>query len=158
MKAQVSLNLTQGKGNHMTKGEKKRELMARLYRQTGVFLSFQDAETLRKAELTLHRWSERKCGWSTSGKYGASMALVRDEDGDGKPYLEIHPNVGMRTQWVRTPDLEKGALRRVAEVCKRNGLEYFHQGDPRGCSLFISKAGAGMNDANYSGFVACHVS
>ena len=141
----------------ITADDKTRELMRRQYRTTGILLSFKDAETLRKAERTLHRWAERECGWSTAGPNGASMALVRDEDGDDKPYLEIHPNVGLKTQWVRVSDRETGALRRVAEVCERNGLDYYHQGDPRGCSLYISQAGDGMNDTNYPNFAACHV-
>ena len=110
----------------------------------GIFLSAKDAEILRKASLTFHRWDEKCCGWSTPGQYGASIALVRDEDGDGKPYLEIHPNTRLKTEslgrtyWVRIPDREAGALRRGAEVCERNGLDYYRQNDPRGCSLYIS--------------------
>ena len=104
----------------------------------GIFLSAKDAEILRKASLTFHRWDEKCCGWSTPGRYGASYALVRDEDGDGKPYLEIHPNARLKTEWVRIPDRESGALRRVAGVCERNGLDYYRQNDPRGCSLYIS--------------------
>ena len=44
----------------ITADDKTRELMRRQYRTTGVFLSFKDAETLRKAERTLHRWAERE--------------------------------------------------------------------------------------------------
>ena len=136
---------------------KDMELMARQYKQTGVFLSFKDAETLRRAELTLHAWDEKRCGWSTSGPYGASFALVRDEDGDNKPYIEIHPNSSLKTRWEPIPDLEAGALRRIEEVCKRNGLEFYHQGDPRGCNLYIAKSGAGMNATNYPNFIPCSV-
>ena len=138
---------------HTKADDKDRELMRRQYQKTGVFLSFEDARTLRKAELTLHRWSEKKCGWSTQGKYGGSFALVRDEDGDNKPYIEIHPNDSLKTTWVPIADLEAGALRRVAKVCERNGLEFFHQEDPRGCSLYVSKAGSGMDNTNYFYFV-----
>ena len=142
-----------------TAADKTRELLARLYRAgvvTDTFLSLEDAETLRKAELTLNRWSEKECGWSTPGPYGASFALVRDECdhargyiGTEKPYIEIHPNVGTKTRvyffvsgtiWQPIPDLEAGALRRVEEVCERNGLQYYHQRDPRGCSLYVSRA------------------
>jgi len=137
--------------------DKTMELLRRQYRGTGVILNMEDAETLRRAELTLHRWDEKKCAWTTVGMHGGSFALVRDEDGDNKPYIEFHPNVGMKTSWRKIPDREAGALSRVAEVCRRNGLDYFHQGDPRGCALYISKAGAGMNDTNYNQFVACFV-
>ena len=142
-----------------TVADKNRELLARQYKVTGVFLSFADAQILRKAELTLHAWDAKRCGWSTSGPYGASFALVRDEDGDNKPYIEIHPNVGLKTRWQPIPDLEAGALRRIEEVCERNGgdvygLEFYHQGDPRGCSLYIARAGTGLNSSNYSSYVA----
>jgi len=137
--------------------DKTRELLIRCIRTDTVWLSENDAETLRRAELTLHRWAEDECGWSTGGMNGGSFALVRDEDGDNKPYIEFHPNVGMKTIWRKIPDREAGALRRVADVCRRNGLDYYHQGDPRGCALYISKAGAGMNDTNYNQFVACSV-
>ena len=144
-----------------TAWNKTRDLMARHYKHTGARIDFDDAETLRRAERTLHRWDEKRCGWSTPGPNGASIALVRDEDDEGydngKPYLEIHPNVGLKTSWIRVPDRQSGALRRVAEVCKRNGLEFYHQGDPRGCSLYIADSGAGMNDTNYPSFVPCAV-
>ena len=137
-----------------TAADKNRELLARQYKATGVFLSLADAQILRKAQLTLHAWDEKRCGWSTSGPYGASCALVRDEDGDNKPYIEIHPNSSLKTRWEPIPDLEAGALRRIAEVCKRNGLEFYQQGDPRGCSLYIARAGTGLNSSNYSSYVA----
>ena len=133
-----------------TRGEKNHELMARQYKQTGVFLSFEDVQTLRMAERTLHNWSEQQCGWSN--QFNAGL-LIRDEE-TNVPYHEIHGNRERGSHRVKVNDLETGALRRVAEVCKRNGLEYFRQSDPRGCSLYISKAGAGMNDSNYPRFVA----
>jgi len=139
-----------------TAADKNMELLARQYKVTGVFLSLADAQILRKAELTLHAWAEKRCGWSTSGPYGASFVLVRDEDGDNKPYIEIHPNSSLKTRWQPIPDLEAGALRRIAEVCKRNGLEFYHQGDPRGCSLYIAKTGTGLTSyrtiSNYVAF------
>ena len=137
-----------------TAADKNMELLARQYKVTGVFLSLADAQILRKAELTLHAWAEKRCGWSTSGPYGASFVLVRDEDGDNKPYIEIHPNSSLKTRWEPIPDLEAGALHRIAEVCKRNGLEFYRQGDPRGCSLYVARAGTGLTSSNYSSYVA----
>jgi len=126
--------------------------MARHYKHTGARIDFDDAETLRRAELTLNRWAERTCGWTTDY---ATVALIRDELTD-IPYHDIHMFSG-RSYTARVNDLETGALRRVAEVCKRNGLDFYHQGDPRGCSLYIADSGAGMNDTNYSSFVPCSV-
>ena len=142
----------------MNKDLKNELLMARQYQQTGVFMDRKDADTLRKAETTLHRWAERQCGWNTEH---ASIALVRDEI-THIPYHEVHmfrsaTIFESQSYTVRVNDLETGALRRIAEVCKRNGLEYFHQQDPRGWSLYISKICQGMNSSNYSSFVACSV-
>ena len=136
-----------------TANDRTRELLRRQYQGTGVFLSMEAAETLRRAELTLNRWDEKKCGWNTDH---ASFALTRAEV-TNLPYLEVHPYRHGDFYLTRIPDLEAGALRRVAIVCRRNGLDYFHQGDPTGCALYISKAGAGMNDTNYNQFVACSV-
>jgi hypothetical protein len=150
-------------GIHMaiTADDKTRELMRRQYRQTGVFLSVKDAETLRKAELTLNRWSAAICN-------GTIERPWQDDSGDPDTYIGDRPgrSIGgytdsttgvFHTEYMFIPDREAGALRRVAEVCKRNGLDYYHQGDPRGCSLYISKAEAGMDDTNYPNYTACHV-
>ena len=104
----------------------------RIEQRTGVAISQDDAEILRRAEKTLHRWSEQECG--DSNDY-CSWAIVRDEE-TGKPYREVHPHNGPSR---REPiaDKEKGAILRVADVCKRNGLHYYYQGDPRGCSLYV---------------------
>ena len=146
--------------------DKDRALMARQYGQTGAFMTAQDARILRRAERTLNQWTERLCGWST--EY-AALTLVRD-DATGIPYHEViyfpytvrRPNEStgvhtFKTDRIKVRDLEAGALRRVAEVCLRNGLEYHYQKDPRGCSLYISRAGSGMGPTNYPGHVACYV-
>lgn len=125
----------------MNAEDKNRELARRLYQATDICISMEDAQTLRRAEQTLHAWDKKRCGWSTNGRDGASFVLVRDEDGDNKPYLEIHPNDSLKTRWQLIPDLEGMALRRVSSVCKRNGLDFNRQGDPRGCSLHVFKAG-----------------
>jgi hypothetical protein len=132
--------------------DKNSELMGRQYKQTGAYLARADAQILRRAELTLRNWAERACGWNTDH---ASVVLSRDED-TGIPYHEVNGFRGTSYR-ARVNDLETGALRRVSEVCERNGLDFYHQPDPRGCSLYISKAGAGMDDTNYSRFIACSV-
>jgi hypothetical protein len=53
----------------------------------------------------------------------------------------------------KIPDREKGALQRIAEICKRNGLHFYHQGDPRGCALYIAKEP--LSDVYYHNGVAC---
>jgi hypothetical protein len=139
--------------------DRNRELQ-RAAQAHGINLTLDDARTLRRAEMTLHRWAERRCGWATPGQYGASMALVRcsdhgDDDDDGKPYLEIHPNVGLQTRWESVPDLERGALKRVQRVCEKYGASYYHQSDPRGAALYISDRE--IDAASYNQAVSCAI-
>ena len=104
----------------------------------GISLSFDDVNTLRRAQIVLHRWSEQECG--ESNDY-ASWSIERDWQ-TGVPYRCWYPHggkIGNRfPQRTRIADREAGALRRVAEICERNGLQYYHQTDPRGCALYIS--------------------
>lgn len=97
--------------------------------RTGVRLSPADARTLRRASLTLRRWGERLCNGEV------------ETNDDGKAFQR-----GFRMR--RVPNLKTGALRRIAEVCKRKGLHYFHQTDPRGCALYV--AAEPLTDCDYS--------
>ena len=132
----------------MTARTETNALQYRIFQRTGVSLSFDDANTLRRAEIALQRWAEQECG--DSGPY-SSWAIERDET-TGLPYLCTYPHGGKERR-RRIPDREAGALRRVAEVCKRNGLHFYHQGDPRGCALYVSNEP--LPDHNYTRGVAC---
>ena len=127
---------------------KNAELAAILANRTGVNVSLSDAETLRRAELTLCRWAELECG---DGDNYKSWAIERDEKTD-KPYMVTYPHDG-KARRRAIPDREKGALRRVAQLCAELGLHYFHQTDPRGCSLYVSNEP--LTDTDYSRGVAC---
>lgn len=112
-------------------------------------ISFDDANTLRRAERTLHTWAEQECG---AGNDNASWSIERDET-TNKPFRCVYPHSGTMT---RTPiaDREAGALKRVAKVCEANGLHFYHQTDPRGCALYVSREP--LTDQNYSSRgVAC---
>ena len=119
----------------MTAREKTIQTQEGLAR-AGISVSYDDAWTLRRASMTLHRWAERECG----NEWGC---IERDE-GTGIPYWLNSATM----QKVRTPDLEKGALKRVREVCNRNGLYFYHQTDPRGLSLYVSDKP--LSSRNYS--------
>ena len=92
------------------------------------------ARTLRRAQLTLHRWAEEECN-----------GTIQREEGDGKPF-RVWDSVGQRADgsWydkksqTPIPDRERGALARVERVCKEFGLYHYHQTDPRGCALYVS--------------------
>jgi len=111
------------------------------------------ARTLRRAQLTLHRWSEEMCN-GTIQREGP--------DGDGKPFRvwqtpwTVNRTTGkMYAEERRTPvpDREAGALRRVAKVCQEAGLHFYHQTDPRGCQLYV--AAFPLDHSNYDRGVAC---
>lgn len=107
------------------------------------------AATLRRAEMTLHRWAELECG---DGNDYASWAIERDDD-TGKPYMARYPRNGPASR-TAIADRETGALRRVAAVCAELGLYYFHQGDPRGCALYVSREP--IDGSNYTnGMAVC---
>lgn len=133
-----------------TAHEKTHALAERIARRLGITLDFDDAWTLRRAERTLHRWHEGECG--DSNGY-ASWCIVRDET-TGKTYREVYPNTGaMRRTLIL--DREKGALKRVADVCARYGLTYYVQTDPRGGALYVARPADGMTGSNYSSVGVC---
>lgn len=131
--------------------EKTQEVRHRIERVTGIEISQDDAHTLRRAERTLHRWSEDECGVSN---HRCSWAIVRDEE-TGKPYREIHPHRG-ESRREPIPDRERGALKRVREVCERNGLHFHYQGDPRGCALYVHSEP--IDDRTYTRGAHCSAS
>lgn len=107
----------------------------------------EDASILRRAEITLRRWAEQECG---DGNDHASWAIERDEQ-TGKPYRVVYPHSGKSRRYA-IPDRETGALKRVKAVCSRLGLYFFHQTDPRGCSLYVSNEP--LTDSAYTRGVA----
>jgi len=104
-------------------------------------LPIEAARTLRRAQMTLHRWSEEMCN-GTIQREGP--------DGDGKPYRRTFHKSNVYGR--RVPDREAGALRRVAAVCQEAGL-HFYQTDPRGCALYV--AAFPLDHSNYDQGVAC---
>ncbi len=136
----------------MTKSElQTNEIRRRINAHTGVALTFEDANDLRRAERTLHRWAEGECGDSNDR---ASWAIERDET-TGKPYRCVYPHTGPMYR-ERIADREAGALRRVRAICERVGLHFYHQTDPRGCALYV--AAVELEGRNYSSNgVACAV-
>lgn len=107
-------------------------------------ISNDDAWTLRRISLTLHRWHELECG--DSNEYG-SWAIERDGDEpNSKPYMvRRHYRHGAGKDTVsRTPipDRETGARKRLAGIMERyTQLIAYVQGDPRGAALYILRKG-----------------
>lgn len=128
-----------GSGNSVS------EAMAKNRQRGGIFVDH--ARTLRRAQLTLHSWAEEMCN-GTIQREG--------EQGDGKPFRVIEWRDwrgDQKTKHVPCPDRERGALGRVAEVCKQAGLYWYYQRDPRGCSLYV--AAFPLDHSNYDRGVPC---
>jgi hypothetical protein len=110
-------------------------------------LNAEDAETLFRAERVLRRWAELECG---DGNDWGSWAIERDENGEGPPYM-VHHRYGHGhfkdyTTRTRIADRERGALKRIAALCAARGLYFWHQSDPRGCALYVSREPLADND------------
>lgn len=119
-----------------------------LHRLMDLGFTLEESNTLRRAQLTLHRWDEQECG---DGNAYASWAIERDEV-TGKPFRATYPHNG-KSYRRAIPDREAGAMRRVLKIVKarnerfegRNGcpddvLLVYHQSDCRGCSLYLVKS------------------
>lgn len=105
-------------------------------RMESLGFTYDEANRLRRIEMTLHRWSELECGDCNES---ASWGIERDET-TGKPFMVRHPH--WMNKSIRTPiaDREMGALRRLHQLMKTHpSLWFYHQSDPRGCALYIGK-------------------
>jgi hypothetical protein len=125
-----------------------------LFRLRDLGLSSEEAAKVRRISMTLQRWGELECG---NGNDYASWSIERDPETE-KPYLVTHPHQGKS---YRRPiaDRERGALHRMDAIMNTHpDLTYYHQGDPRGCAIFVIKrsdipAGASL-DSCYNRGVA----
>jgi hypothetical protein len=139
--------------------QSNRKLFAKL---ESMGFTYDEAASLRRIEMTLQRWAERECG------DGSDWAIQRDEV-TGKPFNVYHGESSPRKYAI--PDREAGALKRAKNIVSArnvriNGdhdrdddLMAYHQGDCRGCMLYLIPAGTMNPDSNYSnGFPVCSVS
>lgn len=112
----------------------KNELVRlRIYKQTGVSISESDAAKLRRAATTLQRWHELECGTDSGHVYRSGPGDIPFFQRSGGWYAGKY----VQPEPFRIRDTESAALRTVAEVCARNGLTFYVQGDLRGCPLYI---------------------
>ncbi len=89
--------------------------------------TYTEADKLRSIEKTLHRWSEHECNGN----------IQREGDnGEGKPRWHSSDD----SKGYRIADREAGALRRLQQIMANHpALWFYHQGDPRGCALYIGR-------------------
>jgi len=137
----------------------KRQRAARFFdMMTRLGFTTDETETLLKAESALQRWAEAECG---TGDEWHTVSIERDEE-TGKPFRRLQfYSYGGRWTDRREPcrDMESAALRRVSAIAEAHpGMSFYHQGDPRGCALYLIRPGdvpAGASaDSYYSRGVA----
>jgi hypothetical protein len=91
-----------------------------------------------------------------------TLSVERDEETE-KPFLR-RQYMGYGGKWVDTrspyPDKEKGALKRLEKIMAgKRELVSYHQGDPRGCALYIVRKsdlnGQDINSVYNRGVAVC---
>jgi hypothetical protein len=130
----------------------KRQRQARFFdMMTRTGFTTDETRALLKAERALQRWSEAECGTGTDTH---TVSIERDET-TGKPFRRVQFHRAGQWKENRYPvrDMEAAALRRVAAIAEAHpGLSFYHQGDPRGCALYVLRHGdvpAGEDVAAY---------
>lgn len=114
----------------MTKTENRDRIVSNL---SVMGFAFSEIQSLIKIERTLHRWDEAQCG---DGNDHASWCLEQDEESK-KWFRVTYPHQG-KSYHCRVPDREAGAKRRLAAIMADHPeFEAYHQGDCRGCALYI---------------------
>lgn len=109
-----------------------------------VGFTFEESVALRRISMTLNRWNTDECNGD-----------IQRNEVDGKParYLRTGPS-SARYHAYAIPDREAGALSRLRKIVaarnhrarlaktfqKRELVVPYHQGDPRGASLYIVPA------------------
>ena len=110
----------------MTKREAQRYVwLCEALRNHGI--TQDEVDILLRCSHTLHTWAEHEC----------NGVIERDET-TGKTYW-FNPNTCKRI--CRTSNRETGALKRAAAIAETHGLTIYHQGDPRGCCLYLLRPG-----------------
>jgi hypothetical protein len=95
-------------------------------------ISYKDANTLRRCEMTLRRWYELECG---NGNDYASWAIERDET-TNRPYVATYPHAGKSYRRL-IADRESGAIKRATKIAADFSATIRVQGDPRGGALYL---------------------
>lgn len=119
--------------------------------------TFAEACQLRLIQFTLHNWDEAECGDSNDR---FSRCLERDEV-TNKPYWVVRWHNDNKVRRTATPDREKGALKRLAKIMSNYpDMVAYHQGDCRGCALYIVPKsripqGASLGSCYSNGLAVC---
>ena len=91
-----------------------------------------EVDILLRCERALQRWAERECG------DGSNWGIERDET-TGKPFNVYHGPGDSRRYPIY--DRETGAYNWALAIGKAHRLTAYHQGDCRGCMLYMLRPG-----------------
>lgn len=115
--------------------KRKFELLNRI---TALGFNYDESQQLRRISMTLSKWAEDECNGD----------IQRDEK-TGKAFrvFRTHPSVCynhseysgiVKEHRHAVADREAGALKRLkAILANHTEIGAFHQGDPRGCALYV---------------------
>jgi len=110
----------------MTKREAQRYVwLCEALRNHGV--TQDGVDTLLRCSRALHTWAEHECNGDIERDEVTGVCYWMNHDKDRRSY--------------RTSDREAGALKRAAAIAEAHGLTIYHQGDPRGCCLYLLRPG-----------------
>ena len=102
-----------------------------------VGVAYEDAETLRRAAMVLHRWAEHEC----NGVIQRAEAGQTDHRGrhmiEGRTYAVSNINGPGPLRYYPTADRETPALWRAKALAESYGACLEHQCDPRGWPLTL---------------------
>ena len=119
--------------------------------------TYQEAESLRRISMTLHRWYEMECG--------VDNGCIERDDTTNRPFWHN----AMSGKLYPIADRETGAIKRLkAIIADRNDreigkilteetdeaitLSYYVQTDPRGAALYILRPGDVPEGADRAGY------
>ncbi len=90
-------------------------------------IAYEHQMQLLRIERTLSKWGEHECN-----------GTIQRDDKTNVPYWYWENAMGEHRKGSRAPDREAGALKRLAAIMSNYpALIAYHQGDPRGCALYI---------------------
>jgi hypothetical protein len=113
----------------MTKREAQRYVwLCEALRNHGI--TQDETDTLLRCSRALHTWAEHECN-----------GVIQRNEETGKPIRYFVNHRGDAISQGQTPDREAGALKRAAAIAEAHGLTIYHQGDPRGCCLYLIRPG-----------------
>ena len=112
-----------------------------IVRLAGRGITAADIVALGRIERTLHRWAEDECNGD-----------IELDEVTGRPSRVYGLDREVRQV---VPDHERGALARLAGIMARYpDLHAYHQGDPRGCALWILPASLTEPERHYTDGIA----